>query len=461
MTLGNKIYHYRKQINLSQEELAHKLNVTRQSVSLWENDLSLPSIDNLKSLSNLFNISIDELLANKQESVECNDKKPLFTTNIKYNYDVYKNMYHIVTKKHVLINIICIFLCIFIICGILISKTVNNVCLIFPLFFMTIVVINLVKIKVGMKKYVYNCTSTKPNLESVQMFYEDYMIINSTCDTSKATTTKKYNEIKNKYQDDNYIYLVFNDLSTIINKSTYEGNVKDILAILGFNDKIIKESKSTKIVSLILFILSFASIALFVLIIGIIIRNQPIPEFPSLMPSFMWIAFIILLLPLASLIFGIILTAKKRKYKKNIVSGAIMSIILCIYGCFYFIFEEPIVNDYTYLQTLSNQVGIDFPSNGYLLVSYDEIQVESFAMYKPNDKDVDEFVYQLNNNNNFKNDISFIPTNTLSTSVLSNTINYDYFAIYNLTTNKFSEFNGKLIYLAYDIETSVMYIAYL
>ena len=51
MDLGNKILEYRKKAGLSQEELCCKLNVTRQSVSLWENNQAQPSLENLIALA--------------------------------------------------------------------------------------------------------------------------------------------------------------------------------------------------------------------------------------------------------------------------------------------------------------------------------------------------------------------------------------------------------------------------
>ena len=62
MNLSKNIIKFRKENNYSQEELAKKLNISRQSVSKWENGDTLPSIDNLISLSGLLNISLDELI---------------------------------------------------------------------------------------------------------------------------------------------------------------------------------------------------------------------------------------------------------------------------------------------------------------------------------------------------------------------------------------------------------------
>lgn len=67
MTLGEKIKELRNKINISQEELAEKLGVSRQAVTKWENDVGLPDVENLKAIATLFNISIDELLDYKKE----------------------------------------------------------------------------------------------------------------------------------------------------------------------------------------------------------------------------------------------------------------------------------------------------------------------------------------------------------------------------------------------------------
>lgn len=68
MKIGTKIQNYRKLIGLSQEELAHKVGVSRQTVSKWERDECLPEIDKIVVLCNLFNISTDELLGVEMDS---------------------------------------------------------------------------------------------------------------------------------------------------------------------------------------------------------------------------------------------------------------------------------------------------------------------------------------------------------------------------------------------------------
>lgn len=62
MTLGQKIFELRNKQKMSQGDLAEKLNVSRQSISKWETDASVPELDKLIMLSDLFNITMDELV---------------------------------------------------------------------------------------------------------------------------------------------------------------------------------------------------------------------------------------------------------------------------------------------------------------------------------------------------------------------------------------------------------------
>ena len=64
MEIGNKILELRKKENLSQEQLAEKINVTRQTISKWELNETTPDIKQAKELSKLFKISLDELTEN-------------------------------------------------------------------------------------------------------------------------------------------------------------------------------------------------------------------------------------------------------------------------------------------------------------------------------------------------------------------------------------------------------------
>lgn len=74
MDLGQRLLELRKSKHLSQEEVAYKLNVTRQTVSKWETDQSTPDFDKIIPLCELYGISPDELLTGKKEIQIENDE---------------------------------------------------------------------------------------------------------------------------------------------------------------------------------------------------------------------------------------------------------------------------------------------------------------------------------------------------------------------------------------------------
>ena len=65
MEFNNKLYELRKQKGFSQEELANRLNVSRQTISKWEVGESTPDMENLVAISELFEISLVELVLDK------------------------------------------------------------------------------------------------------------------------------------------------------------------------------------------------------------------------------------------------------------------------------------------------------------------------------------------------------------------------------------------------------------
>ena len=69
MDIGEKIFELRKQKNLSQEALAEKVGVARQTISKWELGETTPDIKQAKELSNIFQVSLDELTGNDVKEV--------------------------------------------------------------------------------------------------------------------------------------------------------------------------------------------------------------------------------------------------------------------------------------------------------------------------------------------------------------------------------------------------------
>ena len=68
MNLSEKIVMHRKSAGLSQEELAEKLNLSRQAVSRWESGTAMPDAGNILQLSKLFGVTADYLLNDEYQS---------------------------------------------------------------------------------------------------------------------------------------------------------------------------------------------------------------------------------------------------------------------------------------------------------------------------------------------------------------------------------------------------------
>ncbi|AJI26274.1 helix-turn-helix transcriptional regulator (plasmid) [Bacillus cereus] len=75
MNLGSQLKRFRESKSFSQEDVARKVGVTRQAVYKWESNKSYPDIDNLILLSELYEVTIDELIKGSEDAREELDKK--------------------------------------------------------------------------------------------------------------------------------------------------------------------------------------------------------------------------------------------------------------------------------------------------------------------------------------------------------------------------------------------------
>lgn len=75
MEIGVKLKEARIKSGLTQENVAEKIQVSRQTISNWENEKSFPDIVNVIKLSDLYNISLDQLLKGDEAMIEHLEKK--------------------------------------------------------------------------------------------------------------------------------------------------------------------------------------------------------------------------------------------------------------------------------------------------------------------------------------------------------------------------------------------------
>lgn len=89
MYFNEKLKEIRKQNNLSQEDLANQLNVSRQAITKWETAQGLPDMENLKNISKFFHVSLDELL--QEEAIQVSNQiieEEKYVYEAIYEYDI-------------------------------------------------------------------------------------------------------------------------------------------------------------------------------------------------------------------------------------------------------------------------------------------------------------------------------------------------------------------------------------
>lgn len=462
MSVGEKIQFYRKKIGLSQEELGQKMLVSRQTVSLWEMDKTLPTVDNLIRLKEIFSISIDELLS-ESEPIEENATAPkesyIFTYEKTDLQAVFKKTRVPLIKNAIIFSLACIVLFV----SLISAKAPDTLIgVVLGCFFIGIIA----RIK-GYFVYRKTWLDKENKILQRRYFYEvfnGYFVLKITQNEEITRTLKIYfKDIENVQAFEKYLIFQIEGQRYIIKKDALSPN-SAFLSLCNQNTDSVKTKVPKNILNTIsvgLFVLSICTIfgALFcvALLSGI---NHATTEN-------MWVFFLFLPIPIASIVFGFYLKKKAYSHKKNIVVGFIMAILLCIYGSFSFAFaniyshsDEPILNAeellgidvpaHTQINTQDWTKGTQSSSRGYIY-STSDIYFKATA--------VEEFEKQLASDTKW---ISTIPNDIIGiTSFFCDIETSDYYIIYNKDTKEFNKLpsqNGKytFINLLYNKESNTM-----
>ncbi|MEE0859795.1 MAG: helix-turn-helix domain-containing protein [Acutalibacteraceae bacterium] len=89
--IANRLCNLRKEHNMSQEQLAEKIGVSRQAVSKWERGEASPDTDNLIALAQIYNVSIDEILTGKHSNTVKEEQSDSGGNNTSYNENIENN----------------------------------------------------------------------------------------------------------------------------------------------------------------------------------------------------------------------------------------------------------------------------------------------------------------------------------------------------------------------------------
>lgn len=108
MSLGEKLLKLRKKKGLSQEEVADILHVTRQTVSKWETDQSMPDFDKVVPICNLYEISTEELFHNEVSTSREVEEVSIENTSTYQNYNRKKALFTTVAVMLYILSVVVI-----------------------------------------------------------------------------------------------------------------------------------------------------------------------------------------------------------------------------------------------------------------------------------------------------------------------------------------------------------------
>ena len=294
--------------------------------------------------------------------------------------------------------------------------------------------------------------------------FDGYFILNISQKEEVTKTLKIYfDDIEKIHSFGNYLVLQIAAQSYIIKKDALIPKSTFITFCNNTPNKVEakKPKDKLKIISILLFVLSICTIW------GALIGVAILSGINQAMTENMWIFFLFLPVPIASIVFGFYLKKKGYKYKKNVIVGIIMAALLCIYGSFTFIFsdiyshgDEPIVNT-------EQMLNIDIPTHSRINTqdwtkgtqSVPRGYIYSTSDIYFDDTAVGEFEKNISNDAKW---ISDIPNDMVGiTSYFCDIQTSDYYIIYNKDTGEFNKLpssSGTYVFInvLYNAESNTM-----
>ncbi len=333
MTVGEKILFYRKKIGLSQDELGQKLLVSRQTVSLWEMDKTLPTVDNLRRLREIFSVSIDDLLGEEEpREEECPREVYLF----RYSREVWQAM-----MKSVRVPLLKRMIIFFVACGLLLllsaaadtSEGIIGWLLGFLVMGAAIHIANLYSHYKGWKLAESQVFESEYRYE----IYDAHFLIKISKNGEVVKTFKFFPRDIERVQflGDHLVLRIGGQIYAISKDGLPEDSF--FYSFCGQNPKKVEAQRRFDILKAVSAVLAIGS---FLALWGSLWGVSALMRRNGLFVDNMWVFFVFSVIPVASVVFAFILRKKGRPYKLNLVVGIIMTVLLCLYGSFCLIFSD-------------------------------------------------------------------------------------------------------------------------
>lgn len=392
MKVNEKIQYYRKKAGLSQEELAKRLLVSRQTVSLWETGQTLPTLDNLTRLREIFGVSIDELLIEEEDLYTVLDKNVAEPYEV-YNFTYSKEEIKKIDRSAFLpgVFIFSFFFLLLAVCAVAVITTSK------PRFehgislgMMLIMSILSSFIPINAFKDSRTTKSDRLKTDYTLLVFGDRFVLEKRMNSVLYDLrTVEFNRIKNITRGKDFLTLyvgseIYNFKHTALVPSSLLYSVSPV------GEKSKRQSSTVKKAAQIFFVLSLISIFISP-VVGIVVMFTP--------AVWAWvIASVFILVSVLSIVFGTILATSGTGGGKSIITG-IISLILIVTISFSLIG----LAKYSPIEDAEYYIEIDLPDgySGMSMEVVEEFYDDKFLCYRAGyvyeDEDVSEFESSLEN----------------------------------------------------------------
>lgn len=465
MTIGERIQMYRKNKGLSQEDLAQKLFVSRQTVSQWETDQTVPTVDNIYRLKEILDISFDELLSDEKVEKEETEEKPLE----EYEYVVTREETEFAiskvsgfnTKKIIVGGVV---LLIYTICCISMDLAGVFLGILLGAYgLLCILFLNFLKTK---KQLLKRFGDNKKVRTQQYNLFSDRLEINvfENGEFLCKTVIKKEDITSFEDEEKYYIFVARNQTYFVDKKIISNDSLLYRFIFKPIESGNVPGKSNVSFWSKILVAVCVISIYPAVLLMSDG-EEQAVGFLMERLRMFFWF----LPVPVASIVFGIVQSRRGYKVKKNIVVGIIMCVIFCIYGMFPVFFSDVYSTDYEVIVNLEEKTGIDFPDTGEISTTTlsDESENGEKISYS-----ISTVVYDENSAKEFLDNIAKdqrwtekLRNELIGYLYMGGIMNetYDYCLLYNLDTGEVNTVpaeSGKhhFVYLTYDCEENTLQV---
>lgn len=337
MTVGEKIQNYRKSLGMSQEELGQRLLVSRQTISLWEKDQIMPTLDNLLRLKEVFGVSVDEIL-----DVEKTETAPEIEPRESYQFHYTETEVKELTRlerKLAYQRPVLFFVLVVVLIVAAIASSAHSAAVGFLLgmgFFGTVAYIK------GLCTFEKMWKKTRGNLCRTAYEYrlfEDHMIVRIFRDNEKVRESKHdYADLEGTRQYGKWLFFQFGSQSFLVRMSDLKENSMFFSHMYRFLPRVTEKPAPGKwrTASVVLFVASILSLLFGApLVMNLSKGNDAFAFLKN-----MWMLFLLTPIPISSVVLGLVMKSRGYKYKKNVVVGIIMTVLLCLYGSFTFFFSD-------------------------------------------------------------------------------------------------------------------------